>query len=327
MVVTLDWYDAVYEPLLSKIDRPGSWRMALFESVKARKPLRADLQLADLLALIVRPWQAKSKAAIELWSPTVYKSGATRGIAGVESLTMLLLDVDDGTAIADLLACFPGLLVLAHTSYSHTPSAERWRLLLPLASPVAKADWVHVWRWASKRCPAVDRATKDASRIYYQPATPVDLHRYSAELIGDGTSYQVRVQAGDLLDVTEVVEAGRERAKAERWQRLKPVRCPGVVSTSPGPPEPRERFAAAVLRTRVGKIKACEPGGGRNVLLYGAAADCSRLAISGAMRWTDAEAALMDAAKASGLTGSKARRPIERGRAAGEAQGEWEWNN
>ena len=79
------------------------------------------------------------------WSPTRYLPGATRGNAGVEVVSALVLDVDHAAPAWPRLE---GLAFAAHTTYSHRPEDPRWRVLLPLARPVPAPAWGGVWRRA-----------------------------------------------------------------------------------------------------------------------------------------------------------------------------------
>jgi hypothetical protein len=59
---------------------------------------------------------------------------------------------------------------LLHTSYSHTESTPKFRLVLPLATPIRRDGWLRVWEWAMNRAGlAPDPKCKDPSRIYFLP--------------------------------------------------------------------------------------------------------------------------------------------------------------
>ena len=69
-----------------------------------------------------------------------------------------------------------GLEAYAHTTYSHTETAPRARVVFPLTTPVSAEQWREVWsagsRWASSWGAVVDKACKDPSRLYYLPSAP-----------------------------------------------------------------------------------------------------------------------------------------------------------
>src|SRR5712691_4929695 len=103
------------------------------------------------------------------WSPTRYADGATsRGNAGVLEVSALVFDLDRVPPDPERLA---GVYWLGHTTYRHTPTAPRWRVVIPLATPVPAAQWRDVWRRArAALCPEADPSCKDRSRQYYPPS-------------------------------------------------------------------------------------------------------------------------------------------------------------
>ncbi len=148
------------------------------------------------------------KKQIPAWSPALYKDGHTRGKAGVQALSCLVLDYDNGTPIEAALDCWgwrPGIL---HTSYSHTEQAPRFRVIMPLSQPVPAEDWPAVYAWAerwssnldnpdeikrpedyhkARHSPAIDAACKDPGRVFYVPAVrSEDAARYAVGWHPDG---------------------------------------------------------------------------------------------------------------------------------------------
>ena len=142
-----------------------------------------------LCAALVRPRApAVEKHASLAWSPTRYREGATRGVRGVIAVSCLVLDYDDGTPPDAGRRPWMQRRHVWHTSWSHTPEAARWRLVLPLAADVPAEHWPAVWAWASARAVGeVDRACKDVSRLWalhqarpghaqgYQPGVLLDV--------------------------------------------------------------------------------------------------------------------------------------------------------
>jgi hypothetical protein len=111
------------------------------------------------------------KTALPCWSPAIYAPLATRGSDGVVAVSCLVLDYDDGTEPDDALVPWEEHTVLLHTTWSHTASRPRFRVVLPLAEPVATEEWAGVWRWARDRAVGeIDAACKDPSRLYFLPA-------------------------------------------------------------------------------------------------------------------------------------------------------------
>jgi hypothetical protein len=110
------------------------------------------------------------------WSCASYLPGHGRSKDGVDQVHALVLDFDH---VEPDWGRLDGYTWAAHTSFKHRadhPDCGRrdcphWRVVLPLATPVAAADWPRVWAQARSRlAPTVDRATKDASRFFWLPS-------------------------------------------------------------------------------------------------------------------------------------------------------------
>ena len=113
------------------------------------------------------------KRMLRLWSPVHYRPGASRGSDGVESLSCLVLDYDDGTRVADASARWESFFHIVHTTWSHTDAHPKLRLTLPLVQPVRGADWGAVWAWAEQRTgQVIDPAMKGPGATYALPAVP-----------------------------------------------------------------------------------------------------------------------------------------------------------
>ncbi len=127
------------------------------------------------------------------WSPATYRPGTTRANTNVQAVAMAVWDKDHRTAgdldrdrarLADL-----DLAHLIHSSYSHTPSDYRYRIVVPLTHPVIAGEhWVTVWSRAWWNYSALlggnDAQTKDMSRMFYQSAAPPDGEVFA--FVGEG---------------------------------------------------------------------------------------------------------------------------------------------
>jgi len=158
--------------------------------------------------------QRKTKMYLPCWSPVRCLPAATRGILAVEHVTCLVLDYDDGTDLDAAIAPWLDWPVLVATTWSHTPAAPRFRVVLVLDRPVPAEAWPRVWAWAATRAVGtVDPACKDPSRLYLLPAVR-----------GPRAPYRriVHDPGGHLLDLD--------------WERM-----PAVETTPPPPAEPANR--------------------------------------------------------------------------------------
>jgi len=91
----------------------------------------------------------------------------------VQSVTMLLLDVDHDVTISPAEWCTAHWSDYHHywwTTSNHRQGASRFRVLLPLLEPIGKPEQVALWRWADERSKHVlDEKCKDPSRLMYLP--------------------------------------------------------------------------------------------------------------------------------------------------------------
>ncbi|MGA7923720.1 MAG: hypothetical protein WCA77_07075 [Thermoplasmata archaeon] len=127
-----------------------------------------------------------------LWSPALYRLGATRGNDGVLEITAGVEDIDDGWSIPDAVALLErqGLEFILHTSHSHTSNLPKYRVVVPFEQPVPSMVWGIAWpRIAALFEGHIDRGTKDPARIYFWPSHPL------------GEPSEVRVGRGRPLDV------------------------------------------------------------------------------------------------------------------------------
>lgn len=103
-----------------------------------------------------------------LWSPVEYKSGTTRANRNVARVFAFVADLDGATLDA-LRPRLTGREWHAYTTHSHSPAKPSWHVVLPLAQPVAAANWRHAWLTIRAWLRAGDEQTCDASRAYFLP--------------------------------------------------------------------------------------------------------------------------------------------------------------
>lgn len=145
--------------------------LTYFSSLTDTKPKPHDAKCWEHLveALSVsRELLAKENG--DLWSPARYRPATTRRNENVESVSCLVLDFDDvkRTQWEPFLEPYE---YFAHTTHRHTPEQERWRVVLPLPSPVAGEAWTEFWLHANDALGTLsDDACKDPARFYFHPA-------------------------------------------------------------------------------------------------------------------------------------------------------------
>lgn len=146
---------------------PETWRLSWFRGLEDTAPKHVDRTL-DQAARKLTTFSRGGKDSLPLWSPAAYREDGKRQKADVESVSMLVLDYDDGTAIADAEGVWGPWAHVVYTTPSHQADAPRFRVVLPLAEPVVASEWLRVWLWAEQRAgKAIDKSCKDQSRMYF----------------------------------------------------------------------------------------------------------------------------------------------------------------
>ncbi len=170
----------------------------------------------DLLRLALHPVVGAEKDRLPLWGPTTYglqymEAGreVCRRASNAELLSMVVLDVDDGTSVDELIE--PGVFCMAHTSWSHREDAPRCRLVLPLNYPIPANGWSELY---GAIVADADRQCRDPSRAYFLLA------------VGAGGPHRAVYRPGDRLDLRTDHEAALARppeAAAARRPRALPL--------------------------------------------------------------------------------------------------------
>lgn len=154
--------------------------LALFESVRATSPKRKEMAW-DRLRMLLLAHEERAEKDGRLWSPVSYRSGARRGLAGVEWVTALVLDFDTGARPEDLTATWERLEYVVHSTFGHTEEHPKWRAVFPLAEMVPAEEWPLHYRQMAETLGQghADLACSDASRIYFTPSCPPGAPRFA----------------------------------------------------------------------------------------------------------------------------------------------------
>ena len=112
------------------------------------------------------------------FSFTIYKEGTTRGTDNVESMTGIVLDFDnkDGDfvsieSVTDKLYA-KRLIYFWYTTWSHTATLPRWRLIIPFSHPLPKEQYKAVYRKVLvllDNPPGLDPAGETIAQMWYPP--------------------------------------------------------------------------------------------------------------------------------------------------------------
>lgn len=160
------------DAVLAEGTADGPIGVALTQAARAAKGDAAQA-VRDAAGRLADDARRAAKRDLRLWSPTLYTPGAPRGSEGVVAMGCLVLDYDAGATLDDAAATWEGWFHLVHSTWSHRPDKPRFRVVLPLARPVAAADWAAVWSWAAALTGnLVDPALKGLGSMFALPAVP-----------------------------------------------------------------------------------------------------------------------------------------------------------
>lgn len=179
---------------LGALEGWGNISIARFNSAQDNQPRQGGLTWSELVAKLTAPHKAilvpglenylplskewkdaldKAKKAHPLFSPVLYKKGATRGNQNVVSVSCFVADLENLTpsALTQIQASWKGFAWCLYTSVKHRPEAPRIRVVFPLASPVSASEWPRVWLKLTYHLTESrnDPATKDAARMHFLP--------------------------------------------------------------------------------------------------------------------------------------------------------------
>jgi hypothetical protein len=300
-----------------------TWAVVLFEGVRPWGR-RSELDVDGLRQLLLRRRQLGHKEAGPGFSPTRYLDtythrgrrkdsalyevhvtapGVYRSNAGIEALSMLVLDIDHHRPDWPHLIDF-GYLCIGYTTFSNTYADPHWRLVFPLAQEVAAEEWPRFFRSAVQHLdPRADTSCGDLSRFYF--------------------THAVDTRQDDPL-LPETLEVGSRLLDAAGVPLLdQPDQGVSVALIGERKREPtaHERFRAQRLLASTAQRLAEHTAGGRQVNAYGRAHALGHWVAAGALDAEDVQTALWAACEANGVAlerPDETRRALERGLAKGE---------
>jgi len=176
----------------------------------------------------------------QLWSPSSYADGKTRGNENVTALAALVLDIDHvaDDALADIEGRLHGRRRIVHSTHGDVPNDRALRVVLALSRPVLASEYPALWRGAvgALDLPGCDPACKAESQMFYMPT------------VRTGAKYLFLVGEGDPLDVDAMI------ASAPKVPQLK------LVGPSPetGKIEPGNRHASLTSLAGTMRRKGCD---------------------------------------------------------------------
>jgi P4 family phage/plasmid primase-like protien len=269
--------------------------IAFFNNKRDNAPKQKCPTLDELRAVLTNHSTRANKDG-PLLAPASFKQGSTRAKENVETVSCFVLDFDDGTNPLDATRALDeaGYCYIIYTTYSHTREHPKFRVVVPLARPIAGKDWPDFWLRAAMHFGRgeADKSAKDASRIYYLPSCTPE---------GEAEAYSFYFPGTRLLHPDDVPAAPQPE--------LKSVTRPKVPATAADNLRP---YVIAAFSREVEAVRNA-PNGHRNSTLNKAAYSLGQIVAVGELTEEQTFAALTDAALTAGLPESEARATIRSG--------------
>lgn len=187
----------------TQTDQTGkTFRVSLFDHKADNQPKPA-IWIWDDLCREIRSPEVRAEKDGPLFSGASYPEGKTRANDNVEEISILGLDYDHDSTIENDCPVWQdkGITFAAYTTHSSwritdsNPDAEeRFRVAIPLATPVPADKYRALWRWAYRESGGkIDDQRKDESGMFYRPS------------VADGDAlYNFRFHDGHFLDWREL---------------------------------------------------------------------------------------------------------------------------
>ncbi len=157
--------------------------VSFFTSKRDNTPKRQSLTWRELVERF-RIVKVRDRKDGELFSPAQFNG--KRAKDNVETVSMLVLDYDHDVELKRELSVWRALscALLTYTTFSHSKAAQRFRVVIPLETPIPASLFPQLWQWAAKKSGGkIDSAASDSSRIFYTPAKPSRKAEYKFETI------------------------------------------------------------------------------------------------------------------------------------------------
>lgn len=182
----------------------------------------------------------------------------------VESVSMLVLDFDQGGIDDTALLTLSSLDAFAYTTHSHAPPlALKYRVVVALDRPVLAAEWRRFWERARTLFPTVtaDPSCCNESRLYFLPSVPPERASDAEFVRFDGVPLDVDdvlslgLPLGALRSVVRTPYTGGKITAAQKADALRVLdeMCASVRAQPPHPAPIHHRLnqASWIVGTRV----------------------------------------------------------------------------
>lgn len=192
---------------------------AIKKAYKPQANIRLELSWDTFVRFVTMPREINEKKELPLWSPARFISRTELTNQKVETVALAVFDIDEGLWF-EAHDSFSDYQYIAHTSFSHTPSKPKWRLIIPFEVPIPRHLWGFVWGKLHKFFEEItnvsmDAACKDARRFYYLPAAG-EHYKYHINEKGRTLGYDL-----ETLEIEYRYQREREAELKEERRREK----------------------------------------------------------------------------------------------------------
>lgn len=158
----------------SEVQAQQVFAICKFDGLSDILPKQSSVTWQQFCAEFSSHKQVPEKTDAACWSSSTYKAGDKRGNKNVVAISMAVIDVDNGLPVEILIKQIEGYAYHIHSSFSHTLTNPKYRVILPLGQPIEAAEWNQTWLRINAWVGGInDPSTKDVGRIYFMPACPL----------------------------------------------------------------------------------------------------------------------------------------------------------
>ena len=152
----------------------NEFHISTFKNETSILPTKSKHKWSGVEEIFKQPLVTVNKKGNPAFSGAVYPNGSTRCKANVQAINLIVLDFDAGHP-DDVCKVIQekGWASVVVSSYSYTPEAPKFRVVLKPNRPILPTEWPGAFDCLCTIFPdMIDETGKDPSHIYYFPAKP-----------------------------------------------------------------------------------------------------------------------------------------------------------
>ena len=180
---------------------------------------KGSLSLSDYLVADDKTRKAEKDGLA--WIPCSIKDPLGRRLQeNMDLAYLMVLDIDDGLPLEIIHSVLSKYEYALHSSYSHSPSKPKWRVVLPLAQPIPASELPSLFDHMNGLFDGKLDAScgHDPARLYYLPACPADAE----------DQYVFKHHEGVFLDPDKFI-IGHDESSMPSMAPTEPVKPPGTA--------------------------------------------------------------------------------------------------